>query len=360
MTKKKPSDRNLFVLAIILTVLGLIAVADASAPQAIQAFSDKYYYVKQQLWWALAGIVGMVILANIPYKLWEKLAVPIFAVGTFLLGLVLIPGVASQILGARRWIHLGPATIQPSELIKLALAIYLAKVSAKKKSMLAYLIPLFVVCGLIMLEPDLGTTMIIAVMGLSQIFLSEINFFKFALTIVGAGAASFLLIITSEYRRSRLMTFLQKSSDPLGKDYHIRQILLGLGSGGFWGVGLGQSRQKFLFLPESATDSILAVIAEEVGFIGALVLIILFGLFIYKGLIIAKNAPDKFGQILAIGITTWIGGQMLLNAAAITALLPLTGVPLPFFSYGGSSLVTVLAATGILLNISKVGHGKKS
>ena len=211
-----------------------------------------------------------------------------------------------------------------------------------------------------MLEPDLGTTIIVAVIGLTQIFLSDINFFKFLSAILVAAAGSFLLIITSSYRRSRLMTFLQKSSDPLGKDYHIRQILLGLGSGGFWGVGLGQSRQKFLFLPESATDSILAVIAEEVGFIGVLVLIILFGLFIYKGLIIAKNAPDKFGQILAVGIVAWIGGQMLLNVSAITALLPLTGVPLPFFSYGGSSLVTVLAATGILLNIAKVSHGKKS
>jgi cell division protein FtsW len=356
--KHSAKDRNLFILAIVLTTLGLIAVADASAPQALQEFSDKFYYVKQQLVWAVTGIIAMITLANIPYKLWEKIAVPIFAVGIGLLAVILIPGVTAQILGAKRWIHWGPVTIQPSEVIKLSLVIYLAKVSVKKKQILAFLIPLFIVCGLIMLEPDLGTTLIVLVIGLTQIFMSEVNVFKFIGAILAAGAGSFLLVMTSAYRRSRLMTFLQKSEDPLGKDYHIRQILFGLGSGGFWGVGLGQSRQKFLFLPESATDSILAVIAEEIGFIGVLVLIVLFGLFVYKGLVIAKHAPDKFGQILAVGITAWIGGQTLLNISAITALLPLTGVPLPFFSYGGSSLITVLAATGILLNISKSSYVK--
>ncbi len=355
---KRSSDRNLFILVLILTVLGLIAVADASAPQAMQAFSDKFYYAKQQLGWAIVGIFAMIIFANIPYKIWEKLAVPIFALGVILLVVVLIPGIATRVMGAKRWIHWGPVTLQPSELIKLSLAIYLAKVSAKKKQSLAFLIPLFLVCGLIMLEPDLGTTLIVMIIGLVQIFMSEINFFKVMGAILLAGIGGFLLTITSEYRRSRLMTFLQMSQDPLGKDYHIRQILLALGSGGFWGVGLGLSRQKYLFLPESATDSIMAVIAEEIGFVGVLVLILLFGFFVYKGILIAKKAPDKFGQILAIGITVWIGGQMLLNVSAITALIPLTGVPLPFFSYGGSSLVTVLVATGILLNISKYSHAR--
>ena len=170
---------------------------------------------------------------------------------------------------------------------------------------------------------------------------------------VASAVAGIILIITSDYRRDRLLTFLEQTQDPLGKGYHIRQILFALGSGGIFGVGLGQSRQKYLFLPEAATDSIFAVIAEELGFVGALILIILLLVFIYKALRIVANAPDKFSQVLSAGLITWIGGQIFLNIASMVALVPLTGSPLPFISYGGSSLVTVLIATGILLNISR-------
>jgi cell division protein FtsW len=205
----------------------------------------------------------------------------------------------------------------------------------------------------------LGTTIIVGAIGMTQIFLSGINLFYFFGAAALGGLAGFLLIVTSSYRKARLLSFLEQTQDPLGRSYHIRQILLALGSGGLFGVGLGQSRQKFLFLPEAATDSIFAIIAEEVGFIGAAVLLVLFALWVYKGLKIVRAAPDKFSQILSAGIVAWIGGQTFLNIGSMVALVPLTGVPLPFISYGGSALVMVLLASGILLNISRhVTHSK--
>ncbi len=349
----KTVDKKLLIVTLLLAGLGLLAVADASAPQALSVFSDKFYFVKQQAVWLIIGIVVMFLAAKIHYSFWEKIAVPLFIISLLGLIAVLIPGVGSRLLGARRWIALGPIGVQPSEIAKLTLAIFLAKAASKNKTFLLFFLAFAAVAGLIMLEPDLGTTVIITFLSLAQIFISGINIFYF----IGAGIlitlSSLFLIIVSPYRRERLMTFLKVAEDPLGKDYHIRQILLALGSGGLLGVGLGQSRQKFLFLPEAATDSIFAVVAEEMGFIGALVLISLFGFFIWQGFKIAKNAPDKFSQVLATGIVAWIGGQTLINIGSMVALVPLTGVPLPFFSYGGSSLVMVLFATGILLNISK-------
>lgn len=357
--QEKPGvDKKLLFTVFILLVLGLIAVADASAPQALNTFSDKFYFVKQQAIWAVVGIILMFIMSRIKYSFWGKMAIPIFAISVLALLIVLIPGIGVKVYGARRWINLGPQPFQPSEVAKLALAIYLAKVAEKNKKVLSFFLPLVLVAVLIILEPDLGTTLIIVGIGMSEIFLSGINIFHFALASVGGILASLGLIMTSSYRRDRLFTFLKQSQDPLGKDYHIRQILLGLGSGGLLGVGLGQSRQKYLFLPEAATDSIFAVIAEEIGFIGALIIIGLFAFFIFQGLKIAKNAPDKFSQLLASGIMCWIGIQVILNIGSIVAVVPLTGIPLPFFSYGGSSLVMLLAATGILLNISR--YGKKN
>jgi cell division protein FtsW len=349
----KTVNKKLLAVTLLLAGLGLLAVADASAPQALSVFSDKFYFVKQQALWLVIGLVALLVASKIHYSFWEKIATPLFIVSLLGLIAVLIPDIGFKVLGARRWISLGPLVIQPSELVKLTLAIFLAKVASKEKPFSVFFLAFVIVAALIMLEPDLGTTMIVTLFALVQIFVSGINIFYFLGSGVLVGLASFLLIIISSYRRERLLTFFKITQDPLGKDYHIRQILLALGSGGFLGVGLGQSRQKFLFLPEASTDSIFAVIAEEVGFIGAVVLIFLFGFFIWEGFRVVKAAPDKFSQVLSAGIISWIGGQILLNIASMVALVPLTGVPLPFFSYGGSSLVMVLLATGILLNISK-------
>lgn len=351
--QKQKIDRKLFIATVLLVIIGLIAVLDASAPQAINVFGDKFHLFKDQLIWSLVGFVALFAASKINYKFWEKLATYLFFFVLVSLILVLIPGVGVKLLGARRWISVGPIFFQPSEFAKFGLILFLAKFMSKKKASIAYFLPLVLVSFLIMLEPDLGTTMIIVLSGAIQIFASQINLLQYSGVGILGGLIVFLLVIISPYRKDRLLTFLEQSSDPLGKSYHIRQVLLGLGSGGLFGVGLGSSKQKFLFLPEASTDSIFAVIAEEVGFIGALALIFLFCFYVFTALRISKYAPDDFSRYLALGVASWIGIQVILNIASMTALVPLTGIPLPFISYGGSSLIMIMFATGILLNISK-------
>jgi len=358
--QKHVVDKNILVTAISLTVFGLIAVADASAPQALNVFNDRFYFVKQQAIWALVGIIGMVILSKIPYMLWEKVAAPAFFLSLLLLIAVLIPGIGSTALGARRWIYLGFFSVQPSEIIKFSLSLYFAKLASNNKSrLLSFVIPLGVISLLVMIQPDLGTTLIINSIGLTQIFVSGVNIFHFLGIIVGGAGLSVLAIMTSAYRRARLLTFFAQTQDPLGRSYHIRQILLSLGLGGVFGVGIGASRQKFLFLPESATDSIFAVIAEEIGFVGATILIFVLLYFVYKLINVARFAPDKFSKVLSTGLASWIFFQIFLNIGSILAIVPLTGVPLPFISYGGSALTMTLCATGILLNISSYADTPK-
>jgi cell division protein FtsW len=353
-------DRNLLILILIFVFVGLTAVADASAPQALNTFGDKFYLFKQQLIAAGVGIIALFVTSKINYKFWEKIATPVFLVSLALLVIVLFPQLGFKALGARRWIDLGFFNFQPSEIIKLTLALFLAKVASKNKNIISYFLPVIIVAALIMLQPDLGTTLVVSIIGLSQIFVSGISLLYFAGALFIGSLGTLGLIMISPYRKERFLTFLEMERDPLGASYHIRQILLGLGAGGIFGVGLGASRQKYLFLPEASTDSIFAVIAEELGLIGAVGIILLFVFFIYKGLKIALNAPDPFSKVLAVGITAWIGGQAFLNIASMVALVPLTGIPLPFISYGGSSLVTVLAACGILLNISRYStHERK-
>ena len=352
-TAKKTIDKKLLVLVLVLTFIGFVALADASAPLAEREFGDKFFFVKQQIMWAGIGIFSMILLSKINYKVWEKFATPLFFVTMLSLLLVFIPGLGSELLGARRWVFIGNFSFQPSEFVKLAMCIYLAKVASKNKKILAFFIPVVLASALIMFQPDLGTTMIIAVISMSQIFISGINLFYFAGAAIAGAGASLLLILTSEYRRARLLTFLQQNGDPLGRDYHIRQILYALGAGGLFGVGLGQSKQKFLFLPETATDSIFAIIAEEIGFVGASLIIFAFVFFILRILKIAQKAPDRFSQVFAVGIAAWIGGQVFLNLGSMVAVVPLTGIPLPFISYGGNALVSILSGIGILLNISK-------
>lgn len=351
-------DRQLLVLTLVLTIFGIIAIANASAPIAVRDFSDEFYFAKQQIFAAAIGIVFLLITSGIDYKIWQKIAHYFFFATIIILILVLIPGLGISALGAQRRIDLGPASFQPSEFLKLALAIYLAKAALKKKKIASYLFPIFLSAALIMLQPDLGTTIVVASIGFAQMFIAGVNIIHLGLFMAGGGGLVSLLIIFSDYRKDRLLTFFEQTRDPLGKSYHIRQILIALGSGGLFGVGLGNSRQKYLFLPETATDSIFAVISEEVGFVGSSIIILVFVYFIYRGIRIAMRAPDDFSRVLAGGLVAWIGGQAFLNIATMVALVPLTGIPLPFISYGGSSLIAILIACGILLNISK--HGKET
>ena len=357
---KSKFDKQFLYLILGLVVVGLVFVADISAPQALNFFNDRFYFLKQQFAWAAIGLVAMMIVSKIHYSFWAKISIPFFIVSILLLLAVLIPAVSLEALGARRWIVIGPINFQPSEIIKLSLALCLAKIASTKNLLsesnrepLVYFIPLVLACGLIMLQPDLGTTLVVGIIGITQIFASGVSLLYFLISLVVGLISVAILIFVSPYRRDRLMTFFEVTKDPLGKGYHIRQILLALGSGGLFGLGIGQSRQKYLFLPEASTDSIFAAISEEIGFIGSFVLILIFAIFIFKAFKIASHAPDQFSKILAVGITAWIGGQILLNIAAMTALTPLTGIPLPFFSYGGTSLSMILVSCGILLNISR-------
>ena len=361
--QKSTVDKKLLFLVLGFVAIGLIAVADASAPQSLNSFGDKFFLFRQQLEWAGIGLIVLFVASKIKYTFWEKVATPIFLVSLILLIVVLLPRLGFSALGARRWIILGPLNFQPSEIVKFAICVYFAKVASKAKGFASYIIPLVVVTALIMLQPDLGTTLIVAMIGFSQIFISDVNLWYLFAALVTGLLVGIPLVLLSPYRRDRLLTFLQMTEDPLGKSYHIRQVLLALGSGGIFGVGLGASRQKYLFLPEASTDSIFAVIAEELGLIGAVTVIALFIYFIIRSLNIAKNAPDTFSKTLAAGIAVWLGGQAFLNIASMVGVVPLTGIPLPFISYGGSSLVMILMACGILLNISKFSaadklHGK--
>lgn len=340
-------------LVAILTVFGLIMVGNASVVNAARDFGDKWYYLKLQLGWAALGMVGFFIASHYHYKKLENLAFPLLIVTFILLIVVLIPGIGSKFLGARRWINLGWFSFQPAELAKLTLAIYWASLLKKSQSFMPFLITLGTFLGFIMLEPDMGTSIIITGIAILTYFGSGGRLSKLLAIIPTTVIAAVVLILIAPYRLNRIKSFLDYSRDPLGSSYHIRQVLFSLGSGGIFGQGLGQSRQKYEFLPEVTTDSIFAVIGEELGLVGTTSLVAVFLVFTSYGLKIAKSTPDQFGRNLALAITSWIGLQSFVNISAMVALVPLTGIPLPFISYGGSSLVLVLVASGLLVSISR-------
>lgn len=289
------------------------------------------------------------------YKKLYNLALPLLIIAIVLLFSVFLPGIGIAVLGAHRWINIGIGVLQPAEFVKLTLAIYLAAwFGTKEKGRFsAFLLLIGLVLGLVMLEPDMGTAIIILSEALLLYFLSGGSIIYFVGIVPVIAFVGFLLAIVSPYRAKRIETFLHPNDSLQNASYHVRQILIALGSGGITGVGLGNSLQKYAYLPENTTDSIFAIIAEEIGFIGALALIFVFFLFIWRGIFIALHAKDPFGKLLAGGIVAFLGMQIVINLAAQTALLPLTGVPLPFISYGGSSLVVDLCSVGILLNIAR-------
>jgi cell division protein FtsW len=350
---KKSFDFVFAALVIALTLFGLLMVFDASVIEAYQQFGDKYYFVKAQAMWAGLGMLALLFFSVFPHKNLDKLALPIFIGMIVLLIAVLIPGIGVKVQGARRWIDLGFTVLQPSELAKLGVTIYFASWLSKHQRFLPFAFITALVLGLILLEPDMGTAVIVGLIGFTLYFLSGAPIKNIALTAVIGFGLGITLILLSPYRLNRLKTFMDPSVDPLGASYHVRQVLIALGSGGVYGQGIGRSRQKYQYLPEATTDSIFAVIAEETGFIGAMIVILVLLMLIRRGLKITMEASTGFSKLLAGGITSWFAYQTLINLSAMVALLPLTGVPLPFISYGGSSLVTMLLSSGIMLNISK-------
>ena len=353
-------DYWLLLSAIVLTIAGLIAIYDASVVTAFRDFGDRFYFFKNQLAWIIFGAISLIFFIFFDYHKLIKYALLGFIGSVGLLLLVFLPLFGTEILGAKRWLSFGNFTFQPSELTKLAIIIYAASIMSKLDhfkirlvdALIVYFLPIFLAAFLVVLQPDLGTAIIFIAISLIIYFAGNAPIWHFLLTlpvlIIGTVAA----IVSKPYRLERLKAYLNPNYDPLGASYQINQIIIALSSGGLFGVGLGGSRSKFEFIPEVHNDAIFAVIVEETGFIGGIIIVTLFLLFIWRGLRIARGVDDRFASLLAIGITIWIGTQAFINMSAIIGLIPLTGIPLPFMSYGGSALVTTLAACGLRVRSS--------
>ena len=358
---KKSADFILLFAVLTLLAIGIIMIFSASSIRGEEMFNDSYHFLKRQAVFAVIGLIVMAIVMNIDYHIFEKYAKYIILFAIVLLALVLIPGIGKKVGGSRRWLGIAGLGGQPSEVAKLALIMYIAQFYTRKnnliKSFKKGILPILIVTGiifmLILIEPDLGTASLILAIVFVMLFANGAKIWH----LIGLGMVSvpavFYFIYSEPYRKERFLAFLDPWSDPLDTGYHIIQSLLALGSGGLFGVGLGNSHQKFLYLPEPGTDFIFAIIGEELGFLATLLVILLYLVVAWKGLKISYNTKDRFGSILAMGITVMIIVQAILNIAVVTASMPITGITLPFISYGGSSLVMFLFSVGILLNISK-------
>lgn len=357
------SADNFFKLYLgVLLVLGLILLSFASTPAGYAKYNDAYYLVKNQFFFGLLpGLALCVVISKMSYTVWRKLAWPLYLGALFLLLLVFMPGMGAVINDARSWIAIFGHTFQPSELAKLAVIVLLAALLADKRRDLSDwkngLLPVLLVIApagiLILLQPDVGTLSILAVIIFFMLYLAKVpKSYLVILALIGVVCLGGLILL-KPYRLNRMTIFLHPELDPQGIGYHINQAFLAIGSGGFWGRGLGQSRQKFQYLPEAWSDSVYAVIAEENGFLISAGLVILFLLLGWRGLKIARTAPDDFGSLLVAGIMVWLLWQTFVNIGAMVGIMPLTGVPLPFVSHGGSAMLVMLVAMGIVLSVSR-------
>lgn len=360
--RKKSPDFVLFLTVMTLLSLGVIMVLSASEYKTLIDYNDSFYFFKRQLIWAALGIAAMLLALNYDYWRLKRYIGPALLIAFILLGLVLIPGVGQEVNGSRRWIGIGPIPpFAPAELVKLCIIIFTAYGLAREKErvkvftrgVLPYLVVMTFAAGLILLQPDLGTAMSLAGIVFVMIFAAGARMSHLGgLSLAGLAAVGFAIVM-EPYRLQRFLAFLDPWADPQDTGFHIIQGLYAIGSGGLFGLGLGQSKQKFLYLPESHTDFIFAIIGEELGFIGATLVIMLFLLFIWRGIKIAVTSLDPFASLLATGITAWVGVQAVINIGVVTGSLPVTGIPLPFISSGGTSLLFTMTAVGILLNISR-------
>ena len=354
MTKHNHYFALITILSVVISLIGLIVVYNASVVEAFTDFSDRYYFAKQQLVWLGFGLAVYFVTSRLGSKHLKKISLAFFVLSLMAMILVFVPGVGLRLQGARRWISLGLFRFQPSELLKTSLVIYLATWLETPKDIKKFAVLLAVCLGLIMLQPDLGTAVIVAALGFGLFYLSGSAIKEIVIFFSCLIAGTVILIIASPYRLERLKTFLDPTSDPLGRSYHINQVLIGLGSGGLSGVGLGRSRQKYSYLPEATTDSIFTIVGEELGFIGGALLIILLMSLSLLAFRVASRAGDQFSRLLAAGVALLFSTQTFVNLASMVALVPLTGVPLPLISYGGSSLVTTFLALGILAGVARL------
>ena len=362
--QKKPKSTALFVLLAMdvsaLVVVGLVMVLSASSVEALRDFGSSWVVFQRQAMWVLIGAVGLLLAVRTDYRHWRRPAVPFVLLALGLLLVVLVPGLGVSVRGSSRWIGSGQFRIQPSEFAKLAILLFTADILARrggKGTARTALRPILLVFGiaavLVMAQPDMGTTLVLGCIVLALLFVGGVELRTLGGLVGVAAGGALLLGLVEGYRRARLFSFLNPWKDAGNTGYQIVQSLVGLASGHWTGLGLGASRAKWGFLPNAYTDFIFAIIGEELGLLGTLLVIGLFVAFAILGVRTALKAPDRFGALLAAGITAWVVGQALINIGAVIGVLPVTGVPLPFVSFGGSSLVITMGAAGILLNIAR-------
>ncbi len=362
LSNKNRGDYFLIIAVIVLSVIGTVFIYSASNYSAKSTYGDAFYFVKKQVIGILLGIAVMIFTCNFDYRNWKKFSIIVSVLSIILLALVFIPGIGVENYGARRWIGFGAFTIQPSEIAKFALilfsATYVSKNPDKPKTFLGILPILsfgLLICVLIILEPNMSITVCVGLLLLTILFASGMKIKHLIFLIVPAIALGVILILIEPYRLKRLFAFIDPWASPKGEGYQLLQSLYALGSGGWFGVGLFKSRQKFAFLPFSESDFILSVIGEEIGFIGLIFFFLLLFFIIYRGLKTASKSRDIFGFIMAIGITMIFGIQVVINALVVTGSIPPTGLPLPLVSSGNTSIIIFMAEMGILFNISKQG-----
>lgn len=344
-----------------LLIAGLLAVYSASFAIGYHEFGDTNYFVARQAIYALAGVGAMVVFMRMDYNRLRALSVPMLLIALLGLLAVLIPGIGDDRNGASRWITAGPLSIQPSEFAKLAVVVYIsAWLASRGKDItqftlgfVPFVLLLGIIGGLIIAEPDMGTTIIIVLTASTLFFVAGAPLTHLGLLLAVGGLIAYLVIIGRDYQMDRIASFVSPEADPKGSGFQILQMLIALGSGGPLGLGWSESRQKFFYVPGSHTDGIFAILGEELGFIGLMAILGLFAFFLYRAVRLSMRSRDNFATLLSIGVVSWIAYQGLINIGGITRTIPLTGVPLPFLSYGGSALISVMAGVGILLSISR-------
>ncbi len=346
-----------FSLVILISLLGLFFVFEASTVESFKLFGHQYHFFKQQAMWLSLAMIVFVISSHLPVKYYHQYAFHLYIFSLFLLILTLIPGVGMKLNGARRWLSLPFGTLQPVEFFKFVLINFYAYLLAKKLDLSSFLFFLFWPTLLILLQPDFGSLMILIASSFILYFLAGGRMKVLSILFSVGFCLALLVVLLSPYRRERLITFLTPGQNTLGDAYHVHQITLALGSGSWFGRGIGNSQQKYSYVPEASSDSIFAIVAEEIGFVGALSIIMLFALyFLVANLMIKNQELSAYEHLLYYGILAWIAVQLLFNLAAVVVLLPLSGMPLPFFSQGGSALLISFFASGILLSIAR--HAK--
>jgi len=359
--EKKHPDFVLFIIVMTLVAIGICLVFSSTYIMGYKWYEDSYYFLKKQILFVLISLGAFFFGLFMDYHFYRKIILPLLIISILLLVAVFIPGIGRLVGGARRWIQLGFISPQPSEIAKFAIILYIADSLTRKhatevKTFVKGILPSLIIVGIISLlvlkEPDFSTSIIILSITFIMLFIGGTRITQLFALIIAAIPLGFLVLLKEGYRRTRMMSFLNPWIDPLDSGFHIIQSLLALGSGGLFGIGLGESKQKYFYLPDQHTDFIFSIIGEELGFIGTTLIIILFLLLLWRGFKIAMNAVEQFGGLLAAGITSMIVFQSFINIGVVTKMIPTTGITLPFISYGGTSLIVNMFCAGVLLNIS--------